>query len=103
MGSRYPAYRERYEAYKASGWESWGSGARRPDLFGLPKGTSSCSSDAWRVPGLAKTTLCSFDQDGYCRRGEACTFAHGKDELRDVPPHFRYTRPLHNERPPWER
>ena len=99
VGSRWEAYMDRYEAYKKSGFpQSLPRPERRPDLYGLPKGESGSSSDAWRVPGLAKTMLCKFWQDGYCRRGEACTFTHGEQDLQPVPSHFRYTRSLQRER-----
>lgn len=32
-----------------------------------------------------KTKLCFFFEDGYCARGDTCSFAHGEDELRGVP------------------
>lgn len=34
---------------------------------------------------LGKTKLCKFFAKGQCTRGKACTFAHGKRELRETP------------------
>lgn len=36
-------------------------------------------------PKLRKTKLCSFFQEGRCRRGDACGFAHSMDELEVTP------------------
>lgn len=41
-----------------------------------------------RKLGLYKTELCrSWEEKGTCRYGSKCQFAHGQDELRDVPRH----------------
>lgn len=73
-------------------------GYGRPDLFGYAKGKSpeyeTRLSDAFRVPGLAKTAMCKFWKAGGCERGWKCSFAHGERELRPVPPHFLHTRSL---------
>jgi len=34
---------------------------------------------------LGKTKLCKFFSRGFCSRGRACTFAHGRKELKPVP------------------
>ena len=54
----------------------------RPELFGYAKGMATYpaeyqGSDAWRVPQLQKTMLCSYFLKGSCRRGADCTYAHG--------------------------
>mmetsp|Transcript_118146 Transcript_118146/g.328487 ORF Transcript_118146/g.328487 Transcript_118146/m.328487 type:complete len:145 (+) Transcript_118146:64-498(+) len=36
-------------------------------------------------PVFENTTLCKFFAKGRCKRGEACTFAHGECELRPKP------------------
>jgi len=38
---------------------------------------------------LGKTKLCKFWSRGHCSRGRACTFAHGRKELREQPNLFR--------------
>eukprot|EP00747_Dinoflagellata_sp_TGD_P190223 gnl/TRDRNA2_/TRDRNA2_51596_c0_seq1.p1 gnl/TRDRNA2_/TRDRNA2_51596_c0~~gnl/TRDRNA2_/TRDRNA2_51596_c0_seq1.p1 ORF type:complete len:286 (-),score=39.54 gnl/TRDRNA2_/TRDRNA2_51596_c0_seq1:401-1258(-) len=38
---------------------------------------------------LIKTKLCSFNLEGCCTRGSACTFAHNEDELKTRPSFFR--------------
>jgi len=38
---------------------------------------------------LDKTKLCKFFAKGLCRRGHACTFAHGKRQIRPQPDLFR--------------
>lgn len=39
---------------------------------------------------FAKTEMCRYFEQGMCRRGEACSFAHGTDELQ-VRPNFTNT------------
>jgi hypothetical protein len=29
-----------------------------------------------------KITLCKYHEEGYCRKGGNCSFAHGKEELK---------------------
>ncbi|KAL4068290.1 hypothetical protein V8B97DRAFT_886405 [Scleroderma yunnanense] len=44
-----------------------------------------------RKLGLYKTELCrSWEEKGTCRYGTKCQFAHGEDELRNVPRHPKY-------------
>lgn len=44
-----------------------------------------------RKLGLYKTELCrSWEEKGTCRYGAKCQFAHGEDELRNVPRHPKY-------------
>lgn len=44
-----------------------------------------------RKLGLYKTELCrSWEEKGSCRYGTKCQFAHGEDELRNVPRHPKY-------------
>ncbi len=38
---------------------------------------------------LGKTKLCKFFARGHCSRGKACTFAHGRRELRSQPNLFK--------------
>lgn len=38
---------------------------------------------------LGKTKLCKFFSRGHCTRGKACTFAHGRKELRAAPDLFK--------------
>lgn len=38
---------------------------------------------------LEMTKLCKFFRSGHCQRGSACTFAHGKKQLRPQPDLFR--------------
>ena len=54
-------------------------------------------SDAYRVPALAKTMLCTHFAKGRCERGEPRSYAHSVEELRDVPSNFRYTRSLQHQ------
>ena len=68
-------------------------GPRRPEVYGEAKG-STWSGDAYRVPALAKTMLCVWYAKGFCPRGSDCSYAHGEEELQEVPPHFRYTKSL---------
>jgi len=42
-------------------------------------------------PHLQNTEMCKFYMHGRCTRGQACTFAHGRVELRDKPD-FYHTR-----------
>eukprot|EP00931_Biecheleriopsis_adriatica_P099806 TRINITY_DN7455_c0_g2_i3.p1 TRINITY_DN7455_c0_g2~~TRINITY_DN7455_c0_g2_i3.p1 ORF type:complete len:207 (+),score=26.53 TRINITY_DN7455_c0_g2_i3:50-670(+) len=37
------------------------------------------------MPLLESTKLCKFHAEGRCRRGEACTFAHSTEQIRDQP------------------
>ena len=46
-----------------------------------------------------KRTLCKYYQRGYCRR-EACTFAHGEEELRETGPHPPGAPPPEGSGPP---
>ncbi|CAK0797633.1 unnamed protein product [Prorocentrum cordatum] len=41
---------------------------------------------------LHKTRLCMYYANGYCARGEDCSFAHGSDDVRTAPD-FSYTQP----------
>ncbi|KAM9801629.1 mRNA decay activator protein ZFP36L1, partial [Neosynchiropus ocellatus] len=51
----------------------------------LNSGTSSSSSSRY------KTELCrSFTENGLCKYGGKCQFAHGMDELRDLSRHPKY-------------
>eukprot|EP00931_Biecheleriopsis_adriatica_P099807 TRINITY_DN7455_c0_g3_i1.p1 TRINITY_DN7455_c0_g3~~TRINITY_DN7455_c0_g3_i1.p1 ORF type:complete len:214 (+),score=25.89 TRINITY_DN7455_c0_g3_i1:50-691(+) len=43
------------------------------------------------MPLLESTKLCKFHAEGRCRRGEACTFAHSTEQIRDQP-NFAKTR-----------
>lgn len=44
-----------------------------------------------RKLGLYKTELCrSWEEKGSCRYGAKCQFAHGEEELRNVPRHPKY-------------
>ena len=67
---------------------------RAKNQFGVPAGNSGGWSEAGRVPGLVKTMLCKFYKDGKCRRGDACSYAHSKGELRAVPATFVTTKSL---------
>lgn len=40
-------------------------------------------------PKFHKTTLCAFHQQGKCKRGAACHFAHGELELQPLPNLYR--------------
>ena len=50
-------------------------GGWNPEAFGVPRGAGLTHrdaigyTDAYRVPALIKTVLCSFYKDGACRRG----------------------------------
>ncbi|KAM8853171.1 mRNA decay activator protein ZFP36L1 isoform 1-T1 [Synchiropus picturatus] len=53
----------------------------------LTSGSSSSSSSSSRY----KTELCrSFTENGLCKYGGKCQFAHGMDELRDLSRHPKY-------------
>ena len=41
---------------------------------------------------LAKTRLCLFYQDGRCKYGAECTYAHTVDEVRKAPEELRKTK-----------
>ncbi|TIA91678.1 hypothetical protein E3P81_01868 [Wallemia ichthyophaga] len=48
-----------------------------------------------RKLGLYKTELCrSWEEKGTCRYGSKCQFAHGQDELRQVPRHPKFKTQL---------
>ncbi|KAI6045070.1 hypothetical protein EDC04DRAFT_195070 [Pisolithus marmoratus] len=60
-------------------------------------GSNACSQAAGgpsannRKLGLYKTELCrSWEEKGSCRYGAKCQFAHGEEELRNVPRHPKY-------------
>jgi len=40
-------------------------------------------------PKLQKTMMCKFFLKGKCTRGTACTFAHGKEELKSKPDFYK--------------
>ena len=71
-------------------------GRLRPNLFGYPRGDAPWRKDSHRVPGLQKTMLCRFwiRGENNCRKGQFCTYAHGKVELRPSPGHFKFTKSL---------
>ena len=80
---------------QAWGWEQpEGAPRRRPDIYGYPTGEPCCWTDAYRVPRLRKTMLCSYFMAGRCRRGGRCSYAHGEEELVAVPKEFLHTKSL---------
>merc|ERR1719159_867155 len=34
---------------------------------------------------LSKTKLCKYFNEGYCKQGDSCRYAHGKEELSQQP------------------
>lgn len=55
---------------------------------GVDSPTLACGA---KQHSLYKTELCrSWEETGTCRYGSKCQFAHGKDELREVPRHPKY-------------
>ena len=63
--------------------------------YGAPVMSSAGYPDVWNSPpasmpkqsSLFKTQLCRhFDLKGFCNLGESCSFAHGKEELKEAPP-----------------
>ena len=69
---------------------------KRREFYGHPVASHPGVSNAGRVPGLTKTMLCKFYQDGTCRRGEECSYAHGEHDLRQVPARFHTTKSLNH-------
>eukprot|EP00931_Biecheleriopsis_adriatica_P078774 TRINITY_DN5218_c0_g1_i1.p1 TRINITY_DN5218_c0_g1~~TRINITY_DN5218_c0_g1_i1.p1 ORF type:complete len:412 (+),score=87.83 TRINITY_DN5218_c0_g1_i1:94-1329(+) len=57
---------------------------------GLPGAKKDASSDVQcNAKPSARTSMCQFYLDGACKRGSACSFAHGEDELRPKPDLFK--------------
>eukprot|EP00931_Biecheleriopsis_adriatica_P113561 TRINITY_DN8865_c0_g1_i1.p1 TRINITY_DN8865_c0_g1~~TRINITY_DN8865_c0_g1_i1.p1 ORF type:complete len:334 (+),score=75.96 TRINITY_DN8865_c0_g1_i1:116-1117(+) len=69
-----------------------------------PQAASSAAQQGWKVEAdlteraedgdagetarsttFAKTQLCKFFMDGACNRGAACRFAHGQQDMQDLP------------------
>jgi len=58
-----------------------------PEMFELTAALPLAT--AQETHALDKTRLCKFFRRGQCTRGEACTFAHGKRQLRAQPDLYR--------------
>jgi len=53
--------------------------------------TSTTSENGQKQPSLYKTELCrSFEEQGSCRYGKKCQFAHSLKELRSIQRHPKY-------------
>ncbi|KAJ9080427.1 hypothetical protein DSO57_1025080 [Entomophthora muscae] len=52
---------------------------------------SSTSDASLKYISLYKTELCAtFDKEGQCPYSAKCKFAHGQEELREIPRHPKY-------------
>jgi len=59
-------------------------------MHGGISGVSTCSKNSHENTHIFdKTRLCKFYAKGKCRRGEACTYAHGEVEVQPQPDFFR--------------
>jgi hypothetical protein len=64
-----------------------------PALPGLPSLYERDSDHRAAAPpgDLFKTEMCrSYEENGWCRYGPKCQFAHGYEELRQPPRHPKY-------------
>lgn len=116
-----PATRRRHPSFGSTGsnYDSGGSQAGSPPVHELltlqlsqqalsnsPKSSSSFEQPALHDtahsshknninPTRYKTELCRpFEESGYCKYGEKCQFAHGKEELRSLSRHPKYKTEL---------
>lgn len=85
------------ETSSASGWPGTEINGSQSDLSptllnsGLSSSTSSVSSSSSSSSSRYKTELCrSFTENGLCKYGGKCQFAHGQEELRDLNRHPKY-------------
>eukprot|EP00930_Biecheleria_cincta_P014766 TRINITY_DN12568_c1_g1_i1.p1 TRINITY_DN12568_c1_g1~~TRINITY_DN12568_c1_g1_i1.p1 ORF type:complete len:835 (-),score=172.22 TRINITY_DN12568_c1_g1_i1:117-2621(-) len=66
--------------------ECWNHGQNLPTFMLKGKGGGKDGDDKGRTVGY-RTRLCNtFKENGECWKGEACTFAHGEDQLVKPPP-----------------
>jgi len=57
---------------------------------GRQRATATTTTTTTSAPTIfEKTRLCKFFEKGRCRRGQACTFAHGGHELAPAPDFYR--------------
>lgn len=81
------------------GWPVTGAKSSQSDIGSATLNTSSSSSTS-SVPASSsssryKTELCrSFTENGLCKYGGKCQFAHGPEELRDLNRHPKYKTEL---------
>ncbi len=40
---------------------------------------------AMRYPNNYKTSICQYNESGYCKNANNCMFAHGSDEIKQYP------------------
>ena len=57
------------------------------------QGRGQTSATIGRNHPVFKTVLCNYWEAGNCKRGEACTFAHGSSELRSYGRSLKDVRP----------
>ncbi|CAK9107450.1 Zinc finger CCCH domain-containing protein 4 [Durusdinium trenchii] len=58
---------------------------KHPGSFAWHQGPMEHGVHSGDAQGSFKTALCKFFEIGQCLKGEACTFAHGPDELANSP------------------
>ncbi|XP_017294586.1 mRNA decay activator protein ZFP36 [Kryptolebias marmoratus] len=75
-----------------SGTEKTSPGETSPSVFNASSSSSSSSSvSSSSSSSRYKTELCrSFTENGLCKYGGKCQFAHGPEELRDLSRHPKY-------------
>uniref|UniRef100_A0A3Q4H7M4 mRNA decay activator protein ZFP36 n=1 Tax=Neolamprologus brichardi TaxID=32507 RepID=A0A3Q4H7M4_NEOBR len=78
------------------GWPVTGAKSSQCDISSATLNTSSSSSvSASSSSSRYKTELCrSFTENGLCKYGGKCQFAHGPEELRDLNRHPKYKTEL---------
>ncbi|XP_058490703.1 mRNA decay activator protein ZFP36L1 [Solea solea] len=73
------------------GWPGTDMNHSQSDISPTALNTSSSSSNSSLSSSRYKTELCrSFTENGLCKYGGKCQFAHGLDELRDLNRHPKY-------------
>lgn len=64
---------------------------KHPGSFAWHQGPMEHGVHSGDAQGSFKTALCKFFEIGQCLKGEACTFAHGPDELANSPDQGKVT------------